>query len=282
MIRHLPRLDPERWYVIDVDHGAEQGRPHWQERKVILHGPNSEASVSWNLVGKHGFGVGFQFGHNGGDSDLGLDLYAGRLASVWLRLRAPWTAWARVTKEKDPENWYKARHYGLRIWPRKWVLIETDIRSFMGEWSSREPWYRHMKLDATTVWGRKTMEHGEGESGVARIPMPEGVYIGTWTEKWSVTRHRRFPGTLRDRIMGPRRHRYIDIAVEGGIPCQGKGENSYDCGMDGVFGTGGPTLQEAIGNYVKAVLRNRERYGGPHDLPRPMTVTEAEQHKAAP
>ena len=44
----------------------------------------------------------------------------------------------------------------------------------------------------------------------------------------------------------------------------------------GVFGTSGATVEEAVGNYVKAVLRNRENYGGPHDLDRPMTVSEAE------
>jgi hypothetical protein len=113
VIRHLPRLDPERWYVW----ATEQGRPAWQERKLSLHGPNSEASVSWNLLGRHGFGLGFQAGHNGGESDLGLNVYVGRLASIWLRIRAPWTRWARVSKERDPEHWYYARHYGVRLFP---------------------------------------------------------------------------------------------------------------------------------------------------------------------
>lgn len=282
-IHHLPRLDPEKWYVINTEQASRTSRPSWQERKVSLHGPNTEASVSWSLLGKYAFGWGFQFGHNGSESDLGLDLYAGRFVKLWLRLRTPWTRWAQSKPRRDgsygeteDKDWYKARHYGVRIWPRKWVFIEVDIRSFEGEWSSKEPWYRHMKINGTTIWGRHRSETIEGDSGVARIPLPEGVYLGTWVEKVSTTRHVRFPGTLRDRITGPRTHRYVDVKVEGGIPCEGKGENSWDCGMDGVFGTGGATLEEGIGNYVKAVLRNREAYGGPHDLERPMTVQEAE------
>ena len=45
--------------------------------------------------------------------------------------------------------------------------------------------------------------------------------------------------------------------------------------MDGVLGTSGATLEEAVANLVRSVMRDRSRYGGPHDLPGPMTIAEA-------
>jgi len=279
-IRHLPRLDPERWYVIETNHGRHEGRPSWQHRRMSLHGPKVEASAEWNLLGKHGFGVGFQLGRNGMESDLGLDVYLSRLGSLWLRIRAPWTRWARVSQERDPSGWYHARHTGVRLFPHRgcWARVEIEARD--GYSSRTDPWWREMSLTPTLIFGRRRTETIEGDSGVARIPMPEGVYVGTWTEKITVSRHVRPLGTWRDRLLGPRRHRSVWLKVDGGIPCEGKGENSWDCGMDGVFGISGATLEEAVGNMVAAVLRDRERYGGPHDLDRPMTVAEAEAREA--
>lgn len=45
----------------------------------------------------------------------------------------------------------------------------------------------------------------------------------------------------------------------------GKGENSWDCDDDAIYGMGSSELTAAgaIGEYVKAVLKNRERYGMP-------------------
>lgn len=48
----------------------------------------------------------------------------------------------------------------------------------------------------------------------------------------------------------------------------GKGENSWDCGDDGIYGMGSRETSPAavVGDYIKAVLKNRERYGMPSEL----------------
>lgn len=274
-IYHLPLLDDERWYVIHVNQGRDQGHPAWRSSGLWLHGPNSEAHVEWSLFGQ-GFGWGFQAGRNGSESDLGLNLYAGRLGSLWLRIRAPWTRWARVSKDRDPEHWYYARHYGLRLHPHDGCIVSGEWGSLDGYWSRERPRWRDWSVTWTTVLGKMHTEWTEGKSGTCAIPLPEGVYEGEWIEKSHDARHLRWPGTWRDKLKGGTRRRYINVRVDGGIPVEGKGENSWDCGMDGVFGTSGDTLAEAVCNFVTAVLRDRERYGGPHDLTRPMTVQEAE------
>ena len=125
------------------------------------------------------------------------------------------------------------------------------------------------------------MDTEEGEGGVARIPLPEGVYTGTYTTERMTRRYVRWPGKAIDLVRGPMQWTSVNLSIEGGIPVEGKGENSYDCGMDGLLGCSGRTVEDAIGNAVRSVLRDRKRYGGPHDLDRPMTVQEAERRHAS-
>ena len=272
-LRHIGGRDD--WYVIDTDYGKDDGRPRWQHRRMSLHGPNVQASAEWNLLAKHGFGLGFEAGRNGGESDLGLNLYAGRLASLWLRLRAPWTSWVRVSKEKDPKGWYNARHTGLRLFPHEGCFLSGEFEAYEGHWSRSDPWWRRWSLTKTTLLGRSRSDAVTELGGATVVPMPEGVYDATWERKEVTTSYVRWPGTWLDKLRGPRPHRWVNVNVEGGIPVEGKGESSYDCGMDGLFGCSGATVEEAVGNAVKFVLRDRQRYGGPHDLDRPMTVQEA-------
>lgn len=215
--------------------------------------------------GGHGWGI--VFGRNGGESDIGLDIDAGRILSVWARLQAPWTH-----RFRDPDN-YNAWHYGIRIRPHgmAWVQIEwrhDPMGDKAGSWS----------MNKHTFLGRIRSEKHVIDIGTCRIPMPEGVYPATW-EKMRYVSHYVGPlGKFRDRILGPcTSDPSFWIDVPGGIPVEGKGENSWDCGMDGIFGTGGRTLHDAIGNVSAAAMRDRDRYGGPHNLSRPMTVTEARE-----
>lgn len=125
-VRYLPGLDPERWYVITINEAEEAGQPWWRYYRAWLHGPNSQASVEWNVVGRHHFGVGFQIGRNGDESDLGLNLYGGRLFSLWLRFRTPYTKWARISQEADPKGWYHARHTSFRLFPHKGCYLHVE------------------------------------------------------------------------------------------------------------------------------------------------------------
>jgi len=82
--------------------------------------------------------------------------------------------------------------------------------------------------------------------------------IRTWTRS-------RFPFLKRTR-------KDVGLEIASGIPMPGKGENSYDCGDDALFGTGASTtnldtswddlVAEAIDNATSSVQRTRLRYGG--------------------
>lgn len=259
--------DEPRWhhYGVNRDRGWRSGAHH-------LHGPNTHASVEWHLLDR-GFGIGLEFGRNGMESDMGLDLHASRLGSVWLRLASPWTKWLKV-RDRDKPHWHDPRHYGVMLFPYKGCWLRFRFGAYDGSGPKVRRW-REPSLSAHTFLGLNSTQTSEGESGMTLVPMPEGNYPAQWTEVTHTTRYTKPLGKVRDAILGPRSSTHVKIDVPGGIPVEGKGENSWDCGMDGIFGTSGPTVPEAVANCTRAALRYRERYGGPHDLPHPMTVTEA-------
>jgi hypothetical protein len=88
------------------------------------------------------------------------------------------------------------------------------------------------------------------------IPMPEGNYPASAT----VTREVR--GRKRWRP-GHRTAHYTHVKVDGGVPFPGKGENSWDCEDDAIYGSGadGQSIGAACGNLAASVMRYRERYG---------------------
>lgn len=269
-LRHL--FGREDLYVIVTDQTEGRRRP-WRASQVSIHGRQFEASVSWTLfMARYDFGWGAMFGTNGGESDCGLDVHAGPLVNLYLRARHPWLKWLR---SKD----YEPRHTGLVVHSHQGNIAVAKLAARDGmtraerkrhEWSAS--WWQ--------LWGRTRSTTVALESGACLIPMPEGCYPAIWTHERTSISHIRWPGTWRD-IARPRIRENFRLDVPGGIPHWGKGENSWDCGMDGLFGVGGKSIEEAIGNAVRWSLRDRNRNGGPHDLPHPMTLNEAEAHMAA-
>lgn len=246
------------WYAADDDRVAPTG--------------NASALI-WHR--SKGHGVGFQFGMNGSESDIGLDLYLGKIASVWLRYQSPRTKRFRI------EGDYDARHIGIMLHPHDMAWMTVDIMAKSGSWSRSDPWWMHNTLNIHTIFGRVRSEKVDLDGGVCQIPMPEGVYEGLWARNRYVSSYVGPLGKIRDRILGPKTSNpSYWIEIPGGIPCYGKGENSWDCGMDGIFGTGGRTIEDAIGNVVSAATRERNRHGDPK-LDSPMTVIEAEKRESA-
>lgn len=102
--------------------------------------------------------------------------------------------------------------------------------------------------------GREVCTTTEGEMVPVLVPMPEGNYPGTVKREERVWKRKRWPWSERRRV-----DFWVDMQI--GVPTPGKGENSWDCDDDGVYGTGGSSVPEAVANVVRAALRNRERYG---------------------
>lgn len=122
------------------------------------------------------------------------------------------------------------------------------------DWDSRRPWHRNTVHLPVFRWftGRSKCVVTEGEPVDCVVPLPEGSYPAkatpttrVWTWRFGFKKVRKS----------------VSLDIPGGIPFEGKGENSWDCGPDGLYGCGGDTLEKAIGHAVESVLERRRRYG---------------------
>ncbi len=152
----------------------------------------------------------------------------------------------------------------------EWADYELGVRVHSGaiwlalfsnpnESRSSAPWYRklHSFYPVDFFLGRQKCDTQETGSESVEIPMPEGVYHGLAKFETRTWKRTRWPWAK------SRKSVWITVP-DGGVPFPGKGENSWDCGMDGLCGAGvdGESVEEAIGHFVGAVLSNRRRYGG--------------------
>lgn len=123
-------------------------------------------------------------------------------------------------------------------------------------WSSRTPKWKDGNFNFQDFFlGKTSYECKVIKTHEVFIPMPEGKYEATVSmEEASWKRPRWFTKTQRSAK--------VDIPI--GIPHQGKGENSWDCGEDRLFGVSvaADTLEEAIAKTVQNALRSRRRYDG--------------------
>lgn len=133
-------------------------------------------------------------------------------------------------------------------------------------WRRDDPWWkRGVRLDLVELlFGRQETFTKERSLGWVDVPMLEGtyrakVYRVTYTQVRS-----RWPFKFRHSLYDFRRFKGPN--GEKSIPFPGKGENSWDCGMDGMFGLSVPlqegSLHDAVGRVVADVLETRlERTG---------------------
>lgn len=135
------------------------------------------------------------------------------------------------------------------IWWHFWV-------GTMASWSRKYPWcrwWRQGSFHFASLLGKETHRCEALKRDIPLlIPMPEGVYR-------AVAKIER--RTWKRPLWFARVRVSVDVTIPKGIPFQGKGENSWDCGDDGLYGIGGDSIEGAIRCAQEAVSRSRQRYG---------------------
>lgn len=163
-------------------------------------------------------------------------------------IRLRWLSlYLRARERKHDGEWSVSWHDGALWIDHPWVR--------QMEWRSADPWWRKNITLPVVDWliGKASHECVKGEPREVFVPMPEGSYRAVATPETRTWRHRWYwPVDRRESV-------WLDIP--GGIPCSGKGENSWDCDDDGLFGCGGATPEEAIAHAVSASLMDRRRQG---------------------
>lgn len=139
-------------------------------------------------------------------------------------------------------------------WAFWWEFLKFDWGS-----SSKDPkWMRFTFHFDDFFLGRMKHECVKiGEPKQVMVPMPEGEYLTLMQLERSTWKRPRLPWN--SKVMTG-----YDITIPKGIPHQGKGENSWDCGEDALMGcySEGDSLKEAIAKVQMTVLKDRKRYDG--------------------
>lgn len=158
----------------------------------------------------------------------------------------------KITKRKD-QKYTNGRQVGFYFYSNTFYLM---LWNDPDEYRREDPKWWKFRIDFQDLfWGKPIHSKEVLEERTVIIPMPEKSYVGLATlyvQRWT------YPRWFTKEFKG------CEIKVEEGIPMEGKGENSWDCGRDATYGLscGAKTIPEAVGKLVGSVLNDRVKYGG--------------------
>lgn len=205
--------------------------------------------VEW-LLGKLDFDLYVSF--NGGEREVLWHIALPFLFSLYIGHNLRWK-W--LWKKTGYDHW----RLGIRVfdWAIWWSGFENEMSM-----SSKDKWYRRWHFNVRDfVLGQNKYEKVEHSKHRIWIPLPEGQYLAEATYVTATWRRKHWPWWPFKLV-----REFVDVDVQAwhGLPHEGKGENSWDCGTDGLFGysSDGHSLEKAIAKGVESTLKSRARYGG--------------------
>lgn len=176
------------------------------------------------------------------------------LFAIWLGFRNNWlyNILEPITKRKD-QKYTHGRNIGLSFYGgtlniHLWA-DEMESRSVDPKW-----WDFHIDFK-DLILGRSKYSKEILEEGDTQIVMPEGDYPARYKVEKATWKRPRWFKLVKE---------YIEFDIPIGIPHEGKGENSWDIGMDGTFGIGEEwkgNVHEATKKIALRCLETRQRYG---------------------
>lgn len=246
----------------------------WRAGRFFLYGERQPRLKAW----WHFFVPSFNY--------LELSLkFGGESSMVSAQLVLPWLAFLGVGIGV-PRRWLSGWMYEDRVFALKlgyigdiaWIQIahnEHAIYCGMLDYYSRmnNPGYTKAQLwpgyqiklrwPRVLDWtlGREQRHEEVLETHEVKVPMDGREYPATVKVSRHYSTRARWPWRFRESYGS-----WIDVPNPPRFA--GKGENSYDCGDDGIWGKGSRETQPAavVGDYIKAVLTSRERYGMPSEM----------------
>jgi hypothetical protein len=248
---------PERRGTGPLRHQHARLSIYWEPRPE-QKGHSDSLDIEWSLFNRSHKWIGWSFKTSAGEikPQIGLGILA---------LYFTFNSWR--WKELSGREWGMQYSFGdghgFDAWGTfRWEFAQSSMEWRSGTpWWARGSWYPHESIMGA-ILGRATVETTTLSTHDVLVPMPEASYPATVKIEQRTTRRARLPWpTSIDRSAS------IDITP--GIPVPGKGENSWDCGLDAICGTGSsePSIAAAIGAAVRSATSARLKYGGPNWTP---------------
>ena len=217
----------------------------------------------------------------GGSEECGIRIRAG-MGHVYLTAKAAHPMFQWVLPSWKSRDFSVSAHNG-----RIWVAIARDD---MAGWSTRRGaslrrCWQLLKEEGINwsfspvdiLAGKPVYAEGVKVTTNEQIVLPEGAYdvtVGIGVDTWT---RPRWPWPLR---IQRARIEALPNKYGGCLPKPGKGENSWDCGQDGLYSSYGPaaSVVDALEGVREGVMRDRERYGtGIRWRPEPVETAACEE-----
>lgn len=285
---HAPAWSWGDMFVLGLPDLHHAGRAFFYANHDRLSG-----EFGWSLGPKTYFAktLGFGLSIDGDDRDISLNVKIPLLGYLYLTLNHMAPVWLTFPKERrytTYEPYVFASEEEAKNTERKPVehrfmqgqdvaVIEFDLSSdhvrgalwSIGEHMQSEGKRRFYSFWPDRFFGRAAYTNEKiGPPVQAVACFPEGQYTLTLQREVATWKRPHWPWAYW--------RKSVDITLERPPEFQGKGENSWDCGPDAIYGMSseGYSYEDAVATYVKAVLRERAKRG--HLEPQHRTVlTEA-------
>jgi len=235
----------------DLDDGPI--KRHWKHGRCWWGRWHFEWVIpSWTNHWGIGFGINSGDGNNEWTFDLGIGLFTLFVGVEAYKFHIGY--WSHYQKEPifiHEQRECSVKFHGGAMWIHPW-------ENWIGDYGPNSKWYQNgFHIDPMDIlFGRTDYSEKILEEGNCFIPMPEGSYEATYKHVVATWTRRRWPFKKQWLRM------HIDVPK--GIPVEGKGENSWDCGEDATYGITcvARTVADGIGTLVSSVLHDRKRHGG--------------------
>jgi hypothetical protein len=249
------RDDNGRYRERITGHIAKHGRG-WLKWGDPEQWPSPEIRAEWK-VGKPINLVGGYLQIENDEDPISTGFYLWPF-SLYLSADTKLTRW--IAKRLVSDSWDGEREIQVVLSAHDKGTFNWSLWHPVHSWSSKTPKWRNghwCPLD--WVLGRWDYSNDVLSTHSVEIPMPERSYPATVSMERSTWRRHRVPFLSKS-------IKRAKVDIPGGIGYPGKGENAWDCGDDATFGLTAPaySVEDAIGQVVSSVLRNRMRYGGEH------------------
>lgn len=260
-------LDGDRriWFHsqnLNEDKRGDSRFPPYHGRCWLHFGMKNEIHFSWNLWTHFcGIGVSFDPGEDGWKLHLAFPPFSFWLStSFFSRGMKRFLASERIDKwnqkyggHQGSSRYTEITLFEIRIF--SWA-IWWDFCKFDWGWSSKMPKWMNFCFHIDDFFlGRMKYSTETLEERDIVISMPEGNYPAKAKMERATRKRPRWFARIETSIT-------VDIPK--GIPHEGKGENSWDCGKDALHGYGysGESWGEAADRGTQIVLEARKKYDG--------------------